>query len=239
MRGGEGFVTDLDGLRAALAEPPAEAFAEVDVARVMRLGRRRRRYRRLATGAVALAAVAAVAGLLAGVQQWRAPAPPAIGAPPAVTPGPPTTSDSRQIGEVIGTGALDDEGEVVLYLRAFEPDRYLPAPQMRPYELVLGHRSPQGVTVDVVAGSRAVTQGFHALTAGRPGRDVPFYGYYAGPARRVTAEAGGLVYTAETTVVGQAGVTVFWFPRKDIKPLAAFPSLPMNAYDGKGRRLVS
>jgi hypothetical protein len=239
MRGGEGIVTDLDGLRAALAEPPAEPFADVDLARVMRLGRRRRRYRRLATGASALAAVAAVAGLLAGVQQWREPAPPAIGAPPTVTPGPPTTSDGLQIGDVIDTGAVDDEGEVVLYLRAFEPDQYLPAPAVRPYQLVLGHRQGKAVTADVVGGSRVPTQGFHALTVGRPGRDVPFYGYYAGPARRVTAEAGGLVYTAETAVVDQAGVTVFWFPRKDVKPLAAFPALPMNAYDGKGRRLLS
>ncbi|SEO89400.1 hypothetical protein [Amycolatopsis saalfeldensis] len=231
-------MTDLDGLRAALAEPPAEAFAAVDVARVMRLGRRRRRYRRLASGAAALAAVAAVAGLLAGVQQWRAPAPPAIGAPPAVLPTPPTTSDSRQIGAVIGTGAVDADGEVVLYLRAFEPDRYLPAPEVRPYELVLGHRTPKGVTAEVVAGSPAGVPGFRALTAGRPGRDVPFYGYYAGPARRVTAEAGGLIYTAETAVVDQAGVTVFWFPRKDTKPLAALPALPMNAYDGQGGRLI-
>lgn len=203
-------MTDLDSLRAALAEPPTEAFAEVDLARVMRLGRRRRRCRRLATVTVTLAAVAAVAGMVVGVQEWRAPLPPTAGAPPAAAPGPPTMADDLQVGEVIGTGAVDQQGEVVLYLRAFAPDQYLPATQVRPYQLVLGHRTAKGVTADLVAGARVATQGFHALTAGRPGRDVPFCGYYAGPARRVVAEAGGLVYTAETVVVAEAGVTVFW-----------------------------
>ncbi|WP_328609629.1 hypothetical protein OG943_11045 [Amycolatopsis sp. NBC_00345] len=232
-------MTDLDGLRAALAEPPAETFAEVDLARVMRLGGRRRRYRRLATGTVALAAVAAVAGTVVGVQQWRAPSPPAVGAPPAATPGWPTTSDGVQIGEVIDTGAVDKEGEVVLYLRALDPDRYQPGPEAGRYQLVLGHRAGKDVTADVVTGSPGVTEGFHALTAGRPGRDVPFYGYYAGPARRIIAEAGGLIYTAATSVVEPAGVTVFWFPRKDAGALAALPALPMYVYDGDGHRLPS
>jgi hypothetical protein len=231
-------VTDLDGLRAALAEPPAETFAEVDLARVMRLGGRRRRYRRLATGTVALAAVAAVAGTVVGVQAWRAPSPPAVGAPPTAAPGPSTAFDALRIGEVINTGAVDEDGEVVLYLRAFDPDRYQAGPAAQ-YQLVLGHRTAKGVTADVVAGSPALTQGLHSLTAGRAGHDVPFYGYYSGPARRITAEAGGLVYTAETSVVPQADVTVFWFPRKDAEPLAALPALPMYVYDGDGRRLPS
>lgn len=49
-------MSDLDRLRDAMAEPPPQPFAPVDVERVMRLGGRRRARRRLLAGAAMVSA---------------------------------------------------------------------------------------------------------------------------------------------------------------------------------------
>lgn len=228
MRGGAGVVTDLEALRGVLAEPPAVEFTAVDLANVMRKGRRRRRVRRLSAAA---ATVVVLVGVVVGAQLLRTPDSPAV-TTLAVTAAQPEQRAAAPVGEVVGTKIVDPEGEVVLFF-----ERASAGPDASPYQLVLGHRDGDGITSELATGSRASSPGFHALTAGRPGRDLPLYGYYSGPATRVTAEVGGLMYGADTQRVEALAVTVFWFPRRDTTVLGGISTLPMNAYSAVGHAL--
>ncbi|MFI5606424.1 hypothetical protein [Amycolatopsis sp. NPDC051903] len=221
-------MTDLDDLRGVLAEPVPVEFAPVDVATVMRRGGRNRRLRRLGAAA---ATVVALVGVVAGAQLLRAPAAPPV-TTLSVAASVPEARAAVPIGPVVGTKVLETEGEVVLFFESAPAE-----PGASPYQLVLGHRTGSGVVADLAAGPRAASDGFHALTAGRPGRDVPLYGYYSGTAARITAEVGGLMVGAETRRVEELSVTVFWFPRKDVRLLGGESSYPMNAYDAAGDRL--
>ncbi|MEV4597881.1 hypothetical protein AB0K15_10795 [Amycolatopsis sp. NPDC049253] len=222
-------MTDLEELRGVLAERPAVEFTTVDLAGVMRRGRRRRRLRRLPAAA---ATVVVLVGAVAGAQLLRTPGSPAV-TTLAVTAAQPERRTAAPIGEVVGTKTVDPEGEVVLF---FE---HTPAgPDASPYQLVLGHRTGDGgITAELATGSRANSPGFHALTAGRPGQDVPLYGYYSGPATRITAQVDGLMYSADTQRVGALAVTVFWFPRRDTTVLGGIATVPMNAYSAVGDSL--
>ncbi|MGW4489684.1 hypothetical protein ACWEOE_38350 [Amycolatopsis sp. NPDC004368] len=221
-------MTDLGELRGALASPPGVEFAAVDLADVIRRGRRRRRVRRLSAAA---ATVVALAGVVVGTQLLRTPAAAPV-TTLTVTAARPEQRTGAPIGPVVGTKVLEPEGEVVLFFVS------APAGQgTSPYELVLGHRVTGGLLADLATGARANSPGFHALTAGRPGRDVPLYGYYSGPATRITAEANGLRYGAETQRVEALGVTVFWFPLRDAGALGGMSTLPMYASSATGESL--
>ncbi|MEV6899579.1 hypothetical protein [Amycolatopsis sp. NPDC051372] len=215
-------MTDLEELRGVLAEPPAVEFTAVDLANVMRRGRRRRRVRRLSAAA---ATVVVLVGVVVGTQLLRTPDSPAV-TTLAVTAAQLEQHAAAPVGEVVGTKIVDPEGEVVLFFEATPPQ-----PDSSPYQLVLGHRTAGGVTAELASGSRSNAPGFHALTAGRPGRDVPVYGYYLGPATRITASVDGLMVGADTRRVEALGATVFWFPRRDDHYFGGEASLPMNAYD--------
>ncbi|WIX76468.1 hypothetical protein QRX50_34075 [Amycolatopsis carbonis] len=221
-------MTDLEALRGVLAEPPPVEFSAVDLADVMRRGRRRRRLRRLSAAA---ATVVVLVGVVVGAQLLRTPGAPAV-TTLAVTAAQPERRAAAPIGEVVGTKIEDPEGEVVLFF-----ERAPAGPDSSPYQLVLGHRKGDGITAELATGSRSSAPGFHALTAGRPGRDLPLYGYYTGPATRITAEVGGLMYGAEAQHVEALAVTVFWFPRRDTTVLGGIVTLPMNAYSAAGDSL--
>ncbi|MEU4670206.1 hypothetical protein AB0F91_20005 [Amycolatopsis sp. NPDC023774] len=221
-------MTDPEALRGVLAEPPAVEFTAVDLADVMRRGRRRRRVRRLSAAA---ATVVVLVGVVVGAQLLRTPDSPAV-TTLTVTAAQPERRAAAPIGEVVGTKVEDPEGEVVLFF-----ERTPTGPDTSPYQLVLGHRTGEGITAELATGSRASSPGFHALTAGRPGQDVPLYGYYSGPAARITAEVGGLLYSADTQRVEALSVTVFWFPRRDTTVLGGIATVPMNAYNTVGDSL--
>ncbi|MFF4592263.1 hypothetical protein ACQPXB_23860 [Amycolatopsis sp. CA-161197] len=221
-------MTDLEALRGVLTEPPAVEFSAVDLAGVMHRGRRRRHLHRLSAAA---ATVVVLVGVVVGAQLLRTPDAPAV-TTLAVTAAQPEQRAAAPIGDVVGTRIVDPEGEVVLFF-----ERTPALPDSSPYQLVLGHRTAGGVTAELATGSRASSPGFHALTAGRPGRDVPLYGYYSGPATRITADVNGLMYGADTQRVDALAVTVFWFPRRDTTVLGGITTLPMNAYSTVGDSL--
>ncbi|WP_326835560.1 hypothetical protein VSH64_11630 [Amycolatopsis rhabdoformis] len=221
-------MTDLDDLRGVLALPPAVAFDAVDLAGVMRRGRRRRRLRRLSAAA---ATVVVLVGVVVGAQLLRPPAEIPV-TTLAVSAARPEHGAAAPIGAVVDTGVQDPAGEVVLFFQSTAALH-----DSSPYELVLGHRTPGGVTAELATGSRAGFPGFHALTAGRPGQDVPLFGYYTGPATRITAEVGGLMYGADTGRVETLSATVFWFPRRDAAVFGGASTLPMNAYSAVGDAL--
>lgn len=226
-------MTGLDELRAALTEPPPVAFTPIDVEAVIRRGGRKRRVRRLsAAGATVFAFVCVLGCVVTGAHLLRSPAASPV-TTLAVAAGQPAYGTAVRLSAVVDTNVVDAEGSVVLFFTS-APAR----PDSAPYQLVLGHRTPTGLTADVAAGPRADSPGFHAVTAGRPGRDVPLYGYYSGQASRIAAEVGNLMVTADTYRLAQPPVTVFWFPKRDRELLTAPDSVPVNAYDESGNPLT-
>jgi hypothetical protein len=224
-------MSDLEALRSALTAPPGQ-FGKVDVDRIMELGARKRAHRRMGVVGGAMTVVVALTGTVFGVAQLREGPPPslAVATPETVVsiPAPPPEF-------VVPTGARDSDGEMVLVLR-----QGLPVDGTVSYGLSLGHRDAVGrVTEETATGPRAASQGFHALTAGRPGRDIPLYGYYAGPATRITAQVHGLTVTAQTMVLPDLDVTVFWFPLRHADLLDGAPWVPLYAYDANENRLGS
>lgn len=225
---------DLEALRSALTASPGQ-FGEVDVDLVMELGARKRAHRRMGVVGGAMTAVVALTGTAFGVAQLREGPLPAssltVATPETVmsVPAPPPEF-------VVPSGARDSDGELVLVLR-----QVLPADgDTVPYRLSLGHRDAVGrVTEETTTGPHAASAGFHALTAGRPGRDLPLYGYYTGPATRITAQVHDVTVTAQTEVLPGVDVTVFWFPVRHAGLFDGAPWVPLHAYDAKGHRLGS
>jgi hypothetical protein len=224
-------MTDLEALRSALTAVPAGQFGKVDVDRIMELGARKRAHRRMGVVGGALTAVVALTGTVFGVAQLREGPPPslAVASPETVT-----TTPASPPGIVVTTGASDSGGEIVLVLQQGTLSGTVA------YGLSLGHRDASGrVTEEMATGLREASQGFHALTAGRPGRDLPLYGYYAGPARRITAQVHDLTVTAQTAVLPGLDVTVFWFPTRHTGLFGDAPWVPLYAYDANGLRIGS
>jgi hypothetical protein len=221
-------MSDIEALRSALTATPGR-FGKVDVDRVMELGARKRAHRRMGVVGGAMTVVVALTGTVLGVAQLREGPPPSLA---VATPETVVTTPAPPPGIIVTTGAGDSDGEIVLVLHQ--------GTLSAAYGLSLGHRDASGrVTEETATGPHEVSQGFHALTAGRPGRDLPLYGYYAGPATRITAQVHDLTVTAQTAVLSDLDITVFWFPTRHTDLLDGAPSIPLHAYDLKGHRLGS
>jgi hypothetical protein len=215
-------MTDLDELKDALHTPPGFAPRALDLDAVMAAGGRIRRRRRLATAA---GAAVAAAGLMAGLAQVVGPGPGAR--PAAVAPAYP----AGLIGEPVATGLPAGAGEYVLYGKAVD-EAALPDTT---FGFMLARRHPDGRIEDLVMANEAegpdTAPGFHAVQ-GPTGPGMPTFGYYAGPAARITATAGGRTVTAEQAAwSADTRVVVFWFP-----PAAPSPT-GLAAYDSAGRTL--
>ena len=208
-------MNDLDAFRAALhAEPPDLSPGGPDLAHIMRTGTRIRRRRRALTGAGAALAVAAV---LAGGMQLNQPA-----ASSPAGPGPAAPSVSTTIGS----------GGWTFEVRPVE------APAIEFGVLALGPGG-QDVMANEVEGS-ATDPGFHAVTGtmriGEKNTPTPLFGYYAGPADRVTATANGRVYAARiATPAARPDIRIFWFDPAEVGP--DFKGRDLTAYDVAGNRL--
>jgi hypothetical protein len=196
-------------------------------------------------GTVAVACGAlAVSGVLTSANAETAPAAPVpaaaqVAAAP-VSP-PPTraaasehaASDQERLGEVIGTGIRDSSGELVFYgVKVAEPR----LPQTT-FGVMGGIRDAAGGLKDVIivnetsGGDKA--SGFHAVTGGAnlDGHDVPSFGYYAGPAAKITAQVGGSSVVAhQARWSADPNVVVFWFDT------AADPGR-LRAFDAAGNKL--
>jgi hypothetical protein len=222
-------MNDLDDLKAALNEPPGFAPRPLDLAAVMTTGGRIRRRRRLAIGATA--GLAVVALLVGGNVLVQRTAPDGRGSlPVAAQPAPSTPTSTGAAPSVIRTGLITGGGEWVLYVKPIQ-DEAIPDAT---FGLMLGRSINGGEPVDAVMTNETTgsdkAPGFHAVQGGMEidqGRSLTF-GYYVGPAAKITAKAGKKKLTA-----GQAplngSIQAFWFDAGDLEDL--------TAYDAGGRKL--
>jgi len=218
-------MTNLDDLVDAMAAPPDFAPRPIDLASVMAAGGRVRRRRRLVAGA---ASGLAVAALLVGGAQFAASqaAPDRSGPAPAAE----QRADNGVLGEAIATG----RGEWLLFAtpidRADLPDTH--------FGLNLGLPGPNGRPVSVVTTNENKgsdrTPGFHAIEGAMEvnGSKTPTFGYYVGPATKITATAKDTTVTARQAAWSEdPSVVVFWFD-PDARSLDH-----LRAYDSDGRAL--
>ncbi|WET79871.1 hypothetical protein P3102_01010 [Amycolatopsis sp. QT-25] len=253
-------MTDLETLRSALREQPADGFAEPDLGAIMAKGRRIRRRRRLATGAGGVAATLATVLVLVGAVALKgsssdqqplppaasAPAPPPSAsipapAPASVSPAPLTGAASdRPFGEAIPLG-VEAGGGRELVLCAFAIDEPQ-TPDVR-FGLQVAYRNQAG-EYDVLLASNEFkgsdrSFGFHAVDGGDVirGTFVPVFGYFAGPAARITSTVRGKPVEAKAIPWSEdPSIVIFWFDGTQVESAGVLT--PLVAYDARGLRLT-
>ncbi|WP_414936332.1 hypothetical protein [Amycolatopsis sp. cmx-11-51] len=245
-------MTDLETLRSALREPLVEEFAAPDLGAIMTKGRRIRRRRRLATGAGGVAATVVTVLVIVGAVALREPAqqpqvvPPAASAPSSspASPVPTVTTapypQAVPLGDVVPLGVKGEGGrELVLYASAFaEPSQ----PRIQ-FGLHVAYRNDDG-TYDALLATNEYkgsdrSFGFHATDGGELIGDtfVPVFGYFAGPAARITSTVRGKPVEARTAVWSEdPSVVIFWFEGSEVESSNVLT--PLIAYDAKGLRLT-
>ncbi|MFD5091725.1 hypothetical protein ACFWMR_14060 [Amycolatopsis thailandensis] len=251
-------MTDLETLRSALREPPAEEFTEPDLGAIMTKGRRIRRRRRLATGAGGVAATVVTVLVIVGAvalkkpPPGRQPLPPAASAPssslqqPASPPPSPQAtstqapSTSVPLGNIISLGTKSDDGrEIVLYASALdEPDM----PNIE-FGLRIAYRNGDGSYEDLMMSNEYKKSdrsfGFHAVDGGDVvrGAFVPVFGYFAGGAARITSTVRGKPVEAKVVPWSEdPSVSIFWFDGAQVESAGVLT--PLIAYDVRGQRLT-
>jgi hypothetical protein len=238
----------LDDLKDALQSPPGFVAGSLDLEAIMTAGGRRRRVHRLAvsaTSGLAVAVVLAGGGLLAARDNrgTPVPVPPAAGSTPSPSTAPtplPTDAGARApLGKVISTGLRAKEGSWVLYAVAVH-EKALPETG---FGIMAGRRMADGsFTSDVVTNETSGsdrTRGFHALQGAMNvnGEDVPAFGYYVGPATRITVSAGGKTVQAGLAVWSQdPSVVMFWLDPAKIRDAKL---TKLAAFDRNGTRLYA
>jgi hypothetical protein len=234
-------MNELDDFRAALRQPPGEPFAEPDLAKIMADGTRLRRRRRVLTGTAGVAAAAAVVLVVVFAIQLRQPAPAPVAQPPAPVPAVSTTGEppaEQAIGEVVATGIRTRTGELVFYARAIDVAQL---PDVR-FGLVAGIRSGNSLQAVLVTNEFRGSDrsfGFHATDGGETIGDqlIPVFGYFAGPAARITTTVHGTTVEAKLAKwTADPGVVFFWFDPAAVPDSAVLT--PLIAYDADGKRLT-
>jgi hypothetical protein len=184
------------------------------------------------------AAAVVVTGAVAASAAQRKPAPRPVTAAsasasaPAAAPAPAEPAH-QQLGAVVDTGYRAKDGAWVIYAVAIE-EKALPGTR---FGVMAGLRRADGTVTDVVVANETEgpdrAPGFHAVQGGMEvdGRPSPSFGYYAGPATKITARIGGRTVTARQAAWSEdKAVKFFWFD-----PAAGMIS-DLKAYD-KGRSL--
>jgi len=244
-------MNDLDDLKDALHSPPGFAARSLDLDAIMTAGGRRRRARRLAVSATSGLAVVAVligGGWLAARDDRAAPGPGFV--PPAAASASPSAAPSESappsdgsatapLGQVISTGLKAKQGAWVIYAVGIS-DARLPDTH---FGIMIGRRMSDGsFTSDVVSNDvegSDTSKGFHALegTMNVNDEDIPAFGYYVGPATKITVKAG-----AKTIEAGHArwskdaSVVMFWF---DPAKIGAAHLTKLTAYGASGAKLTA
>ena len=142
-------------------------------------------------------------------------------------------------GRVIPAGFKDAAGELVFYGVRIDL-RQLPGTT---FGIMAGLRDASGgLTPEVETNETSgpdTAAGFHAVEApssvGSPAVAIPEFGYYAGPAATITAQAGGKQVQAHLARwSAHPGIVIFWF-----SPQAGPGGAPHNltAYDSAGHKL--
>ncbi|KZB81655.1 hypothetical protein [Amycolatopsis regifaucium] len=137
--------------------------------------------------------------------------------------------DNTPWGDVIGTGVQGDGGELVFYGVKVDIEQL---PQTT-FGIMAGHRSADGkVTAGTVTNEYSgpdKSPGFHAVSGGLNG--IPSFGYYAGPAAKITAKVNGKTVTAHQAAWSvDPNIVVFWFD-------SAADPLKLAAFDASGKKL--
>lgn len=163
----------------------------------------------------------------------RAPVPVPVPVPSGALPAVPE-------GRVIRTGIRNVAGELVLYGIRIHL-RVLPGTQ---FGIMVAARDGAGALTPLVEANETAgpdrAPGFHAveapLTVGTPGVAVPEFGYYAGPAVKITGTAGGREVQARTARwSADPGIVLFWFAPATGRSPATVTGL--TAYDAAGQPL--
>jgi hypothetical protein len=147
-------------------------------------------------------------------------------------------------GAVIGTGIQTKSGELVFY-GVHVHVKQLPGTT---FGIMGGYRDDAGHLSGVVETNETsgsdVSAGFHAIEA--PINGIPEFGYYAGPAAKITGTVGGQTIQASLAHWSvNPKVVIFWFSAtddpngQDVTSLAAFnaqgkPLPPGNSGVGHG-----
>ena len=193
---------------------------------------------------VAVSAALAVSGVLSASAAMKptapaqpaAPAPVAAAAPLVRAPAPSTDRGPEKAawGTVIGTGIRDSAGELVFYgVHVSEPR--LPRTH---FGIMAGLRDAAGRLTGLNLANEFqgadTAAGFHAVSGGIGvnGHDVPAFGYYSGPAAKITAKIGGKTVQAHQAQWSvDPRIVVFWFEPG--------PGDPANlaAFDAAGKQL--
>ncbi|MBB4687024.1 hypothetical protein [Amycolatopsis jiangsuensis] len=237
---------EIERLRAALHEPPAEQFAPPDLTRIMADGKRLRRRRRALSGAGAAAAVVAVLAVVFGTvwlrtpgpaQQVPAAAPPTasdLGTPAPTTPVAPVPT--QPIGDVITTDLRTPDGQLVFYFAKVDQ---VPGVD---FGVMAGLRTADRLQPLYLANETKGSDtsfGFHGTSGGTiVGRTrIPVFGYFSGPAEQITTTVGGRTLAAHTARWSKdPDVVMFWFDPKDVPSAARLT--PLVAYTADGKRLT-
>lgn len=238
-------MTDLESLRSALREPPSESFSAPDLAKIMADGGRIRRRRRLATGGGVAAAVVAVvvvifgAGELgrSGTVSTPAAAPTLSVAVPSATSEFPVPKHT-QLGTLVDTGISSSQGELMIY--GVKIDGSV-APGVT-FGMMAGVRDATGSVTDVYLGNQTsgsdVAPGFHSLngTLNAAGTFIPTFGYYVGPAAKITTTVHGQTVQAHLAQWSEnSAVKILWFAQQDVPDSNLMT--PPKAYDAAGNLL--
>jgi hypothetical protein len=250
-------MNELDDLRHALHAPPDFAPRALDLdAIVARGGRLRARRRGAASAAAALTVVAVLVGGGVWVNHDRAagpapiaPADPGPAAQPRPTdgataqPDPAPTSfqqDDQPLGTIVKTGMSSGGRAYVLYA---VPVNLAGLPKVH-FGVMLGLQAtgsaPEAkVVINETTGSDR-SPGFHTGEAAMniDGADTPAFGYFVGPAARITASVHGKLLSAHLAAWSEDPQVIFyWFDLKDFAPGA--PAADLTALDRTGRKLAT
>ncbi|MFI9449418.1 hypothetical protein [Amycolatopsis sp. NPDC052450] len=181
-------------------------------------------------GGIAAAGVAVVLATTLTANAAPAPVPAPAAAVPAAEPARSSEEpDNTPWGDVIGTGVQGDGGELVFYGVKVDLEQ-LPRTT---FGIMAGRRAADGkVTAGTVANEFSGSDkapGFHAVSGGING--YPSFGYYAGPAAKITAKVDGKGVTAHQAVWSvDPGIVVFWFD-------SGADPLELAAFDADGKEL--
>lgn len=234
-------MTDTERLREALEELAShEVYAPLDLDQIMAEGGRLRRRRQLVSRVAVAAAVAAVLvltvvgvrGLGSGVTAPRE----VTGAPePGASQSQPRVPDQ----EIIRSWIALPGGELVFWIVTYDqPETDHPV-----YEIMAGCRNAAGelktlVTTNETDGA-ADAPGFHAIQGAMTIDDqaIPVFGYYVGPAVRITAMIDGVTVRAHQAVSArEPSLVVFWFDPPLVGVDPADPT-DFKAFDASDSRL--
>jgi hypothetical protein len=182
--------------------------------------------KRLVIAGTVVAACGALA--MSGVLTSANAAPAAPTAPVALAAAPvsPPTREAAPEHEVLGEVIPSGLGDLVFYGVKLQEPR-LPKTT---FGIMAGTRAGKDLVIANETSGSDKAPGFHAVTGGlnADGHDVPTFGYYVGPAAKITSSAG-VAHQARWSA--DPNVVVFWFD------LGAPDPARLKAYDAAGNKL--